>query len=104
MSTYYILRYHVVDDYVTKRTPYRPEHLALTDEFAKSGFLLLGGAVGDPPDSAVLVFRCLLHEIERFVELDPYVQNGVVERYTIQPWHVVTGVVNSSYLVGSSNV
>jgi len=92
MSTFYILRYLVVDDYVNRRAPYRAEHLALTHELSESGLLLLGGAVGEPSDSAVLVFRCPLQEVERFVESDPYVQNGVVESYTIQPWHVVTGL------------
>jgi len=54
---YFVLRYQVVDDYLARREPFRAAHLALADEFAARGELLLGGALEDPADETVLVFR-----------------------------------------------
>jgi uncharacterized protein YciI len=89
---YYLLIYHVVDDYVSRRAPYREEHLRLAREANKRGDLVLGGALADPVDQAVLVFRS--HDrtpVEEFVRNDPYVKNGIIRRWEIRPWTVVIG-------------
>jgi uncharacterized protein YciI len=51
----------------------------------------LGGAVGDPPDGALLVFRSTRERVEAFVARDPYVREGLVTRWEIRPWAVVVG-------------
>ncbi len=87
---YYVLIYHLVDDYLARRTPYRPQHLQLAHEAHDRGELILGGAVADPADQALLVFRCPDKTvIEEFVRNDPYVINGLVGSWEIRKWTVV---------------
>jgi uncharacterized protein len=87
---YYLLIYHVVDDYVTRRIPYREEHLHLAREAKSRGELVLGGALADPVDKALLVFRCADKSIiEEFIYRDPYVNNGLVSSWEIRPWTIV---------------
>ena len=89
---FYLLIYHVVDDYITRRAAYREEHLQLAGAAHKSGKLLLGGALSDPSDQAVLLFRADNTELVRdFVRLDPYVRNGIVKHWEIRKWNVVIG-------------
>ena len=88
--SYYLLVYHVVDDYVSRRMPYREEHLRLAREAHRRGELILGGALADPTDLALLVFRSPNKEVvEQFVQGDPSVSNGLVARWEIRPWTVV---------------
>jgi uncharacterized protein len=87
--TYYILIYHVVGDYVTRRAPYREEHLRLAREAQRQGNLILGGALADPVDQAILVFHCNDKSvIEDFIHKDPYVNNGLITQWEIRPWTV----------------
>ena len=87
---YYLLIYHVVEDYVTRRVPFREEHLRLARQAHNCGQLILGGALADPVDKALLVFRCEAPEtVEAFVRADPYVQNGLVLQWEIRHWTVV---------------
>ncbi|MEW6733481.1 MAG: YciI-like protein [Acidobacteriota bacterium] len=89
---YYALFYQVVDDFISRRSPYRAEHLQLVREAHDRGELLLAGALSDPVDSALLVFRTLeKSSIEKFVGNDPYVINGLVTRWEVRPWTVVVG-------------
>jgi uncharacterized protein YciI len=89
---YYVLFYEVVDDYVAKRAAYRDEHLRLAQEAHRRGELLLGGALGDPPDRALLVFRVPDQAVvEEFVRNDPYVIHGLVTRWEVRAWAVVIG-------------
>jgi len=89
---YYILIYDVVDDYVSRRSAYRADHLQLAQEANRRGELVLGGALADPVDKALLVFRAPDRTpVEEFVRNDPYVLNGLVTRWEIRPWSVVIG-------------
>lgn len=89
---YYALFYDVVDDFISRRTAYRGEHLRLAREANRRGELLLAGALSDPADRALLVFRVSdPSAIEDFVRSDPYVTNGLVIRWEVRPWAVVIG-------------
>lgn len=89
---YYALIYHVVDDYITRRSQFRDEHLKLASEANKKGELILAGAFSDPPDSALLIFRALDKSvIEEFISQDPYVINRLVKSWEIRLWTVVIG-------------
>jgi uncharacterized protein YciI len=89
---YYILCYEVVDDYVTRRAAFRDEHLRLAQAVQQRGELILAGALNDPTDRALLVFRVTDRAIiEDFVRHDPYVINGLVTKWEIRPWAVVIG-------------
>jgi uncharacterized protein len=92
MMNYYVLFYDVVPDYLTRRAAYREEHLRLAQDAHRRGELLLGGALTDPADRALLVFRAADRSVvEKFVQSDPYVVNGVVTRWEIRSWAVVIG-------------
>jgi uncharacterized protein YciI len=87
---YYALFYDVVDDFVIRREPHRDEHLRLAEEAKKRGELFLAGALRDPVDRALLVFRAATSSVaEDFARNDPYVTNGLVTGWEVRPWDVV---------------
>ena len=89
---YYALIYHLVNDYLSRRDQYREEHLRLAREANHRGELLLAGALADPADQALLVFRVPDRAVvEEFARSDPYVTKGLVTRWEIRPWMVVIG-------------
>lgn len=90
---YFVLRYdEVVADYVTRRAPYREEHLRLLREAHARGEVLMAGAVGETPDGAIIIFRGETPAVaEAFVRTDPYVTNGLILSWRVQPWNVVVG-------------
>jgi uncharacterized protein YciI len=89
---YYLLEYALIEDYIARRAAFREEHLALAQEARRRGDLILAGALAEPADRAVLVWRTDDRSaIERFVDGDPYVVNGLVTSWTIRPWTVVIG-------------
>ena len=90
---YFILTYEVGDDFAKRRMPYRAQHLRLAGEFRKRGEFVMGGALGDPPSQAVIVFHGDRSVAEEFAARDPYVQSGLVKRWEVQPWAVIPGEV-----------
>ena len=89
---YYILLYETIPDYVEKRQPFRAEHLRLAQAAVDSGALILGGAFANPADGAALIFKGNLPKVARdFAENDPYVQNGLIKKWTVREWTVVVG-------------
>ena len=89
---YFALFYHVVDDFLTRRSEHRAEHLGLAREAHARGELVLAGALHDPPDQALLVFRAPDRTAaENFARSDPYVTSGLVRRWEVRPWAVVIG-------------
>ena len=89
---YFLLLYDVVEDYMERRGEFRGIHLELANAAHERGELVLAGALADPSDGAVLVFRGDdPSAAERFAESDPYVQNGLVTRWRVRPWTVVVG-------------
>jgi len=89
---YYILFYKTVENYIERRIPFRQEHLNLARQANKNGSLILGGALTDPVDGAVLIFKSNSPKVaEDFVNHDPYVQNGLITEWHIRAWNVVIG-------------
>ncbi len=92
MRMHYILFYDVIDDYVEKRTRFRDLHLKHARAAYDRGELVLGGALAEPVDGAVLVFRGESTEVvERFANSDPYVLNGLVKQWRVRKWNTVIG-------------
>jgi uncharacterized protein YciI len=87
---HFLLRYDLAPDYIERRGAFREHHLALAWAAAGRGTLLLGGAVGDPVESALLLFTDA-DAAGAFAEADPYVTNGLVVRWHVQPWNTVVG-------------
>ena len=89
---YYLLEYVLVDDYLARRASLREEHLALAWEANRRGDLVLAGALTEPPDRAVLIWRTDDRSVvERFAEDDPYTRKGLVSSWSIRLWTVVVG-------------
>jgi len=89
---HYILFYEVADDYLARRAQFRDAHLAKAWAAADKGELVLGGALANPADMAILLFRGKSPEVaENFASSDPYVLNGVVKRWYVREWTTVVG-------------
>src|SRR4051812_10640386 len=54
---YWILFYDLVDDYLERRQQFRDDHLGRARAAHERGELVMAGALADPADGAVLVFR-----------------------------------------------
>lgn len=97
---YFALTYEVVEDFINKRTPFRPSHLKEVREAHARGELIMAGALGDPA-GALLVFRAAdTTTAENFAKADPYVKNGLVASWKVRPWTVVVGQDPSETLPG----
>ena len=86
----FLLIYDVVEDYVAKRELFRSAHLAHARDAHERGELLLGGALANPVDGAVLVFSGPSREaVEAFAHADPYVVNGLVTAWRVREWSTI---------------
>jgi uncharacterized protein YciI len=85
-----VLQYESVDDFINRRTPFREEHLRLIREAHARGEIVMAGALGNPPDGGLLVFKAETSVAEDFARRDPYVINGLIARWVVRPWNVVT--------------
>jgi len=100
---HYLLFYDVAPDYLTRRVEFRADHLRLAWEAAERGELVLGGALADPVDGAVLLFQGDSAAVaERFVASDPYVRNGLVAQWRIRAWTTVVGEQASQPVRGAN--
>ena len=89
---HFLLIYEAGNDYVARRAPHRAVHLQLAWQAVERGELVLGGAVGDPPEGSILLFSgSSPAAAEAFARADPYVTNGLVNSWSVQPWNVVVG-------------
>ena len=92
MRKHFLLIYHYAPDYIERRAAFRVHHLTLAAAAAASGDLILGGALTDPFDTGLLLFHSIdKSTAEAFATSDPYVINGLVERYEVRHWITVAG-------------
>lgn len=86
---YYTFRYA---DHAMRREPHRAAHLAHARAAAERGELILGGALAEPMDGAVLLFQAPDGSVpEQFARTDPYVLAGLVSEWRVRPWTTVVG-------------
>jgi uncharacterized protein YciI len=89
---YYALIYEAVEDFVARRTPFREEHLGMARKAYERGELVLAGALPDPPVGALLIFQATSPvPAEQFAANDPYVKNGLINKWKVRNWNVVVG-------------
>ncbi len=89
---HYILFYDFVDNFLEKRTQFRSAHLEHVREAFERGELVLAGALADPTDRGVLIFRgTSTHAAEASAKADPYVVNGLVTSWAVRKWMTVIG-------------
>ncbi|GMF47324.1 unnamed protein product [Phytophthora fragariaefolia] len=87
---FYILGYKYVDNIFERRAPFRSKHLEHALNAKKNGDLVMGGALANPPDAAVINFTAADKQtVEDFAEKDPYVINDLVTSFSIREWTVV---------------
>ena len=89
---HYLLFYDVVKDYGELRKAHRPAHIDHADAAVKRGELVLGGALTNPVDRAVLLFQGSSPTVaEEFARKDPYVVGGLVTKWEVREWNTVVG-------------
>lgn len=87
---HYLLLYDTAPDFLARRPAHRAGHLAFVRDAHARGELVLAGALADPPDGGVLVFRAE-GQAEAFAAADPYVTNGLVTGWRVRKWATVVG-------------
>lgn len=89
---HFLLFYDLSDDYLERRAQFRDEHLRKAWAANANGDLLLGGALSEPADTAILMFRGETSAVaEQFAKTDPYVLNGLVKQWRVRQWTTVLG-------------
>ncbi len=68
-TMHYLLFYDVVPNYAERRVPFRAAHLAYAWAAVERGELVLGGALAEPIDGAVLLFKCESADVVAFWNL-----------------------------------
>jgi hypothetical protein len=94
---HYLLFYEAASDYLERRAEFRREHLDLAWQAHERGELVLGGALAEPVDGAVLLFQGSSPGVaEEFARKDPYVRQGLIRSWRVRPWTTVVGAQAST--------
>lgn len=89
---HFLLFYDLVDDFISRRVVFRAAHLAHARAALGRGELVLAGALANPVDCGVLLFRGdSPAAAEAFAASDPYVMNGLVTKWHVREWTTVVG-------------
>ena len=84
----HVLFYEYVEDILERREPFRADHLSAIHGAKDDGRILQAGPLGDPPHGAAIVFAEPA-TAEAFAQADPYVTNGLVTGWRVEPWTLV---------------
>lgn len=94
---HFLLFYELGADYLDRRSEFRSSHLKHAWDAHGRGELIVAGALADPPDSAVLMFKGEdPSAAEAFARADPYVINGLVKQWHVREWTTVVGDLAAS--------
>lgn len=89
---HYLLIYHLAPGYLERRGALRDAHLEHAWRACERGEMLLAGAIENPLDTAMLLFAGEGPAVaEAFAVADPYVKEGLVERWNVRRWMTVAG-------------
>jgi len=89
---HFLLFYDAAPDYLARRPDFRTAHLAYAWAAVERGELVLGGALADPTDPAVWLFKAQDGAVVRaFAEADPYVTNGLITGWQVREWTTAVG-------------
>jgi len=89
---HFVLFYDTAPDYLARRPSHRAEHLELARAAWRRGELVLAGALAEPADGAMLLFKGESDARARaFAAADPYVQSGLVVAWRVREWTTVIG-------------
>ena len=90
---HFLLFYEKSPDHAEREKPLMAAHRKHLDAAVCRRELVLGGSLRQPIDgAAVLLFQADTVAIaEEFARADPYVVDGLVNRWTVRPWDIVVG-------------
>ncbi len=89
---HYLLIYKLADDYLERRGEFRNEHLEMARKAVNDKDLVMGGALSEPADQAILLFKSDSPEVaEKFAKNDPYVKHNLVLSWEVRRWMTVVG-------------
>lgn len=89
---HYLLIYKLADNYLDRRGEFRNEHLDMARKAVKNGDLMIGGALSEPADQAILLFKGdSPYVAELFAKNDPYVKHKLVLSWEVRRWMTVVG-------------
>ena len=89
---HFLLFYDAVENYAEKRAPFRKDHIAHARAAVARGELVLAGALANPVDGTVLLFKGdSPAAAEAFAKADPYVTNGLITAWRVREWTTVIG-------------
>ena len=89
---HFLLFYELGPDYLERRPEFRSGHLKHAWDAHAHGELIVAGALADPADGAVLMFQGDGPSVaEAFARADPYVANGLVQKWHVREWTTVIG-------------
>jgi len=83
----YAVFYEGTPDFLTKVPAHFAAHRALWGTFQADGRLLMIGPFADQPAGGAMGIFTSRAAAEEFIQLDPFVANGVVARWTIREWN-----------------
>ena len=93
-----VLYYKTVPNYKEKRKVVRTIHLEHVKKYADRGEIIMGGALEDPADEALIIFNTDdITVAEDFARADPYVLNGLITEWRARLWNevVVEKIINA---------
>ncbi len=85
----YAMLYEAAEDFRSKVPQHIERHRALWKEFHRAGTLLMIGPFTDEPAGGALGIFSSRGAAEAFVKADPFVEYGLVARWTIREWNEV---------------
>jgi uncharacterized protein YciI len=89
---HYLLFLEFSDTYEARRPEFRKAHLEKAWAAVERGELILAGALTDPLDTGVILFKGDSPAVvEKFVKEDAYINNGLVTSWRIREWATVVG-------------
>ncbi len=95
---HYLLFYEKTPNHSEREKPLMAAHRSHLDAAVGRGELILAGSLGQPTDgAAVLLFQADSASVaEDFARADPYVIDGLVNRWWVRTWDVVVGKMVAS--------
>jgi uncharacterized protein YciI len=80
-----VVFFHIAIGGLKRIERYRAAHMANLREFHARGQLLLAGGFKNPSEGVICVFKTR-QAAEDFIALDPFVNGGVVDKWTVLRW------------------
>ncbi|GAA3364708.1 MULTISPECIES: YciI family protein [Saccharopolyspora] len=81
----------VYGDDEERRLAVRPDHRVYAKSLAEQGVLLAGGPYADGLGAQLVYEAEDEAAVQRLLDADPYLQQGVLASTTIREWHAITG-------------